>query len=315
MGPALLALWTVLAAEPAAGADLPVWAGAIFRGTTVCGKADPGTAALVDALKAAKLPETSSPEAVVSLAKAIAAHFEQKKAARALTGGCPPAVTTSAIDPIVLVHMAEKNGPALDALEKAQARLAKLGEPGDELGRWGWALAQERGVNTPRGKALIKSGHAHFAGYVAKYSGADEDPSWRSLASATGNGLERFDRLGVSRDSCSAGLEVTAQPASFSPQEKEVIKAVIAFSNGCAKTVDPSSFNDGWVKFFEGKAPRPVVSALGTLRECRAKQSAGGFNPTEAETRAYNQARAAVMKQLKVLFPRLRIRTIVGSAC
>jgi hypothetical protein len=311
----LVTLWALLAAEPGAGAEIPVWAGAVFRGTTVCGKPDPGAAALVSALQAAKLPETPSPEAVVTLAKAIAAHFEQKKAARALTGGCPPSVTTSALDPVLLVRLAEKNGPALDALEKAQARLAKLGEPGDELGRWAWALAQARGLNTPKGKALVKAGHAHFAGYVAKYTGADEDPSWRALAAATGNGLERFDRLGISRDSCSAGVEVTAQPASTSPQEKEVVTAVIALTNGCSKTVAPSAFNDGWARFFEGRAPRPVVAALAVLRACRARQQAGAFDPSEAETRAANDARAVVMKHLKVLFPRLRIRSIVDSAC
>jgi hypothetical protein len=313
LGLALLTLWTALAAEPA---ELPVWAGAVFRGTTVCGKPDPGAIALAGSLKAAKLSETSSPAAVQALTKGIAAHFEQKKAARALTGGCPPAVTTSALDPTILVHLAEQNAPALDALEKTQARLAKLGEPGDELGRWGWALAQARGLNTPKGKALLKAAHAHFAGYVAKNTGADEDPSWKAIASATGNGLERFDKMGVSRDTCSAGLEVTAQPASFAPQEKEIIKAVVAFTNGCAKTVDPSPFKDEWVRFFEGKAPKPVLAALTALRECRAKQSASGaYNPTEAEVRAIDQARATVMHHMKVLFPRLRIRTIVGSAC
>ena len=306
------------ASEPAAEPELevlPAWARPALFSVQLCGTPEKDAVAVLDVLVAVKLPEQQTEAGVTALAGALAAHFSKKGVKLPGIGGCHPGLVRNALSPEGLGKLAAGNARALESLEKVQARLEKLKEAPDELGRWSWALAQAHGLDTARGKAKLDDAYGRLTRHAAQYVGLDDDPGYLGVLKAKGEAPPKFTLLAVARDACGYGVELSVPETGVTPPQLQIAQAVAGLVRACPQAHEenpgPESYDGALVWRFAKETPKNVVLAVRRLEWCTRNPPRAG----DAEEAANDEDRKTVVKQLKVRFPALRLRTQQGGNC
>ncbi|MBI4375161.1 MAG: hypothetical protein HY549_01805 [Elusimicrobia bacterium] len=218
---AFIATALLAAAEPAKEPE-PRALHDIFRGTAICGKPVPETAALQAELSA--IPEGPHSARVSRFFDILDVHLSK---GLPRYGDCH--WEDVAIDPAAIAEIAANNPQAIARMERLAS---KIKTSGSDRADWYYFLARLRGFKSRPGKAHLKHSHQLFSDYYSANAGEQSDAIYREVLKLTKSPLPRRWTLMTTPREFGCGKEYSVEREP-SLQHRDWLKLVLELGHSC----------------------------------------------------------------------------------